>query len=337
MRSPQISQGQRLLTLATCGSPSQVPLPAGASDIIDGWDASHSGVSVEKRTDLGFNELEEQAAIEAVHYSVYNSPGVLDIVTGYNFATGKITTTVVLEDTVSDAAIEGFRAAATTSLINATRADILDSITVSLVRSSRQSLGTKESSTKHMGGEVLINDDGVKTCTTGLVVVDSGGNRGIATAGHCGDTQTDDGVTLTIQEQQHEGGWGDFQWHTGSQDMPSAFHAGDSSSTESHVRHVSYGGVGIPSLGQALCRNGRVSHKDCQDVHALDECWTGVCKLVVMEEHLSARGDSGGPVYMGDRAFGMHFGRMVLGNQYREAFSRAEYIDEAIGVNVAVD
>ena len=307
------------------------PAPSVASEMIAAWDANHSGISVEVRTNLGFNELEKDKAIQAFHFAVYEAPEVLDVVTGYSFATGQITTTVVLEDTASDAVVDDLRAMATTSLINATSADILDSITASVVRSTRQSLGRFESSTMHMGGEEL------SSCTSGLVVVDSGGVRGIATAGHCGDSQSDDGTSLTFQTPEYVGEHGDFQWHTGSQDMPSDFYSGDSSSTETHVRHVSYGGVGSPYLGQALCRNGKVTHKVCQEVISVSECWLGVCNLVVMQEHLSAPGDSGGPVYMGDTAYGLHQGRLVLQSEYREAFSRAEYIDEALGINIAVD
>ena len=321
--------------------------PAGASDIIDAWDASHSGVSVEKRTNLGFNELEKQKAIEAVHHAVYESPEVLEAVTRFDFTTSQVRATVILQDTASDSVLGGLVSSARSNLTDKVGAGILDHITVSVILSNAQALGGVESSSKHMGGETLFRGD-EEGCTTGFVVVDSGGNRGIATAGHCENDHafTDDDVTLTFQAPHYVGAYGDFEWHTGSQDMPSDFYAGDSSSSESHIRHVSYGGVGSPMMGQTLCRNGRVTYKNCASVYDVDRCglltpWGHPCKLVEMDDYQSADGDSGGPVYMADTAYGLHQG-WVWENQTQgfkhEVFSRAEYFDDAFpGVDIAVD
>ncbi len=313
--------------------------PEGASDIIDAWDANQSGVSVEKRTNLGFSELEKQKAIKAVHYAVYESPEVLDAVTRFDFTTSQVKTTVVLQDTASDTVLGDLVSSARSNLTDKVGADILDHITISATRSNAPALSGVESSTKHMGGEGLID------CTSGFVVVNSEGVRGIATAEHCRiPNQSDDGISFT-HGGDHYVEHGDFRWmtpSTGSQDLPSDFYAGDSSTTEIHVRHVSYGGVGSPYLRQTLCRNGRVTHKNCASVYDLDVCAGGgvACSLVEMDVYQSADGDSGGPVYMGDRAYGLHQGWVwfnIVQNLKHEAFSRAEYIDEALGVNVAVD
>ena len=73
------------------------PIPQVAQDIIDTFTNGHSGVSVEVRTNLGFSEVELQKGIEAVHYAVFEAPEVRDASTSFDFATGQITTTVVLE------------------------------------------------------------------------------------------------------------------------------------------------------------------------------------------------------------------------------------------------
>ena len=49
--------------------------------MIERFTSSHSRVSVEVRTNLGFTELELRRAIKAVHYAVYETPEVLDAVT----------------------------------------------------------------------------------------------------------------------------------------------------------------------------------------------------------------------------------------------------------------
>ncbi len=76
------------------------------------------------------------------------------------------------------------------------------------------------------------------------------------------------------------------------------YYSGNSSSTEVNRRDVS--SVGSPVVGQSLCRNGKTSHKDCQEVRKLNVCDGSVCNLVEMGAHLSAGGDSGAPVFWGN-------------------------------------
>lgn len=120
------------------------PVPEAAREMIYAWDKSHSRVSVEVRSNLGFSELEKQRAIEAVHYAVVKAPEVRDAVTRFDFATGQITTTVVLEDTASDTVLDDLRAKATKALIDATRPDILNYIKIDVAYSTRPTLGDPE-------------------------------------------------------------------------------------------------------------------------------------------------------------------------------------------------
>ena len=60
--------------------------------------------------------------------------------------------------------------------------------------------------------------------------------------------------------------------------------------------------------------------------------------LVQMENYLSADGDSGGPVFWGNGAYGLHQGWMTdSSSTKREVFSRADRIDDALGVSIATD
>ena len=103
--------------------------------MIERFTSSHSRVSVEVRTNLGFTELELRRAIKAVHYAVYETPEVLDAVTFFDFQTHQIRTTVLLESTSSDSVLDDLNAVAAKSLTDATREDILNSIMTSVVRS----------------------------------------------------------------------------------------------------------------------------------------------------------------------------------------------------------
>lgn len=303
--------------------------PEAARDMIEAFGTTH-GVSVDVRTNLGFTEVELQNAIETVHFAVLESPEVRDASTSFDVETGRITTTVVLESTVSDSVLDDLQVVATQNLIGAAGAGIRDSITISVVRSNRQVLGGDESNSEHLGGEGIIR------CTTGFGTKTSTGVRGISTAGHCDDPQIDDGSTLTFKAA-HEGTHGDFQWHTGPKTHRDDFYSGSSSSTEVNRWDVS--SVGSPVVGQSLCRNGVTSHRDCQEVRKLNVCAGGECNLVQMGAHLSAGGDSGGPVFWGNTAYGIHKGWMYdpFWPFDREVFSRADRIDNALGIFIATN
>ena len=298
--------------------------PQAALDTIGTFKNSHTGVSVQVRANKGFTEVELRKAIEAAHYVVYQSSEVRDAVTTFDFATGEIESIVVLEDTAPTSAIEGLKAIAKTKLIDATRADILSSISATVVRSERDVLSILESGTEHLGGE------GLSYCTSGFGTIASSQARGISTAGHCPNKLSDDGSALAYHGE-HEGDHGDFQWHTGPDTHTDDFYAGSSTSVEDNRRDVAT--IGSASVGQLLCRNGKISYKDCQNVHEVDVCAGNVCSLVQMEGHLSTGGDSGGPVYLSNIAFGIHLGAKYDEEEevYREIFSQADHIDDALG------
>ena len=117
------------------------PPPKAALDIIDTFTSSYSSVSVEVRTSRSVTEAELETAIPAVHYAVFKAPGVLNASTSFESATGEIVAVVVLESTASDSVLDDLQAIAEKRLIEVTRPDILDSISISVVRSKSPVLG----------------------------------------------------------------------------------------------------------------------------------------------------------------------------------------------------
>ena len=117
------------------------PPPKAALDIIDAFTSRHSGVSVEVRTGQSVTAAELETAIPAVHYAVFKAPGVLNASTSFESATSEIVAVVVLESTASDSVLDDLRAIAEKRLVEVTREDILDSISISIVRSKSPVLG----------------------------------------------------------------------------------------------------------------------------------------------------------------------------------------------------
>ena len=118
--------------------------PKVALDIIDAFTGNHSRVSVEVRTRHTITEAELEEAIPAVHYAVYKAPGVLNASTSFESETGEIVSVVVLENTAPDSVLDDLRAIAEQRLVEVMRPDILDSVSVSVVRSKSPALGSTD-------------------------------------------------------------------------------------------------------------------------------------------------------------------------------------------------
>jgi len=296
--------------------------PATARVIVGAFTASHEGISVDVHTDLGFTEAEIEKAVESVHYAVMASPDVRDATTSYDWEVGAIVSRVVLDGSISGPVLETVRAIAVQALVVRMGAGYAAIFPVSVVQSENSTIGTAES---HYGGEILSG-----ACTTAFGVITGSGTTGVLTAGHCGNAQADDGVSLAFQAE-YQSTYGDFQWHTGPQAEPDDFYAGSSSATEVNLRDVS--SIGVPVVGQELCRNGGVSHEYCQEVRALGKCSGSVCNLVEMGSHQSTTGDSGGPVFWGNQAYGVHRGMIYDPWPFgREVFSRTDKLYNALGI-----
>ena len=115
--------------------------PKAALDIIDEFTSSHSRVTVEVRTGQSLTEAEIEEAVSAVYDAVAKTPGVLDAIAGFDPRTNRIGMTVVLAETAPDSVVDELRAIAEQRLVEVTRPDILDSISVNVVRLKTPVLG----------------------------------------------------------------------------------------------------------------------------------------------------------------------------------------------------
>ena len=151
----------------------------------------------------------------------------------------------------------------------------------------------------------------------------------ISTAGHCPNSQTDDGDQLAFIAG-YDCLFGDFQLHTGPDLETDDFYSGNSSTLEVYLRDLS--GFGVAVNGQWLCRNGKTSKKDCQQVRKNSVCSGVNCYMLQMGADLSAGGDRGAPVFWGTTAYGLHEGSMYdpFWPFDRDTVSRADMLHEAL-------
>ncbi|MCZ3388037.1 MAG: hypothetical protein LH645_02680 [Actinomycetia bacterium] len=99
----------------------------------------------------------------------------------------------------------------------------------------------------------------------------------------------------------------------------------------------------IEAKPQGIYRLGQTTGADCSKVTDFSTCFivdgTEVCRLVRMDDDEAGPGDSGGPWYYGEAAYGYHQGSVgsgcgFLGLSSCDVWSRASYIDEALDVSV---
>ena len=141
--------------------------PREALDIIDIFAGSHSGVTVEIRTDKSFTQAEISDAVPAIHYALLNAQGVRIAHTTFNRDTAQMESRVMLESEDTGTTLDDLRAIATERLIAVTRPDILDSISLSVVLVESQPFGVVD-------GPVLTSPPPSQLIWTGMDAVVSG-------------------------------------------------------------------------------------------------------------------------------------------------------------------
>jgi hypothetical protein len=183
------------------------------------------------------------------------------------------------------------------------------------------------------GGEAL--DDGVQECTTGFSVNRAGGGYGVLTAAHCNGInqyRQEDGLVYgSSWVDEHVGRHGDLELHTTDHVEYDDFY-----SDFGRLRDV----VGIEEIntsnqGDTVCKFGRDSGYGCSNIYRLFVCYypdsREACGLVAMEGHITEGGDSGGPWFFGNEAWGVHSGAMNLDSRLRSAFTPVFWVDDEFG------
>jgi hypothetical protein len=151
-----------------------------------------------------------------------------------------------------------------------------------------------------IGGLALSNG-----CTSGFTVHESDGTRGITTAGHCTNPVVYGSTNLPMIDEQNSGNT-DAQWHfTPNIADPNQIRVSSDGTRRdiTSVRHFS-----DMMVGDQVCKYGRTTLYDCGTIDALNESG-GDCNGGVYVKNtggdLAEGGDSGGPVFKNNRAWGL--------------------------------
>lgn len=177
---------------------------------------------------------------------------------------------------------------------------------------------TEQGYSQQVGGGVGVSP----TCTTGFSVVRlSDGDRGFLTAGHCPDDLEYPGPIPSSHQAELLDGSHDAQWNT--VDTP----------TEGYGSFLADGAwreLGSPvhrlqqAVGSYVCHQGALTGYSCGEIQSMSfrpptaECpGVPMCDAVWMRVEgprlRCAPGDSGGPVFADDDAYGIHQGGVSAG------------------------
>lgn len=200
-------------------------------------------------------------------------------------------------------------------------------------------------------------------CTTGFVATDSSGNDGVLTAAHCFTTTGitafaytgNDGArhTLNVRNPSTVSMTPnrDIMFLTGSTTFPAEFFPDSSATTRAVTgtrRRTSTNTNGWFSTGSQVCHNGITTGKSCGEVQTIKykptfpgSCGGSTCNAVFIKvegPNLACfGGDSGGPIYAWNTAFGIQtsasFSGRLPGQCNFMTYSSIDFVSE-LGVSV---
>lgn len=297
------------------------------------FEAVFSGLKIDVVETPLLSESEEQKIVEQLHFTALDNELTVTVSSGYERKTNTFEILVVLKDGSPAGTAQAIEQQLQSS--DALRQSNVEGLKVTVIEHGPELGGGEQVNHRHFGGEILNPE-----CTSGFglrrLSPSQGARRG-STAGHCQNALSDDGDVLTF-ETDYNAHLGDFQAHSGPDPALDKFYRGTPGITE-HTR-VDVFLVSTPNVNQWLCKNGKTTHRGCEQVHSLNRCVRTNCRQVAMYSLITAPGDSGGPFYTGNTAVGITEGSMsiliTVGNIVSVSnFSLALLFDDATGWHVA--
>jgi len=174
----------------------------------------------------------------------------------------------------------------------------------------------------------------LRTCTSGFSVK-KGITKGITTAGHCSNTQSYNGNSLTFESEKETGSY-DIQWHTApGYTVSNKIRTSGGGSTRDITATKSRSSQAI---GNYVCKYGKTSHYTCGYISSKNFMYQGQATYIRVDntagyDDLSSGGDSGGPWFLSNTAYGTHVGSP--GDDPNDAvYMAVNYVESGLDVSV---
>jgi streptogrisin C len=168
------------------------------------------------------------------------------------------------------------------------------------------------------------------TCTSGFSVTGSGGSGGVTTAAHCPNSLSYAGNALTFKAERYEQSF-DVQWHSKTNtNFPAKIYRGQGV----------YGAISGKKarwnqpIGATVCKRGITTDRTCGTIATKDYAPSYIPNVeptFITATYGSAGGDSGGPVFVGEEAWGTHSGGAANGNAI---YMASNYIETSMNLYI---
>lgn len=273
-----------------------------------------------------YSEEELRQTLKTTHFSILDRPDVANSAGEYDIETGVVTIEAEPAQPLADpeakerfrAALQPMRVAGSAVRVEVKVADKVESGTEAYIR----------------GGGYLNKTNGAAWCTTAFTVK-QGSTRGVSTAAHCGESKLrylnhgTSSYTTISRKRRHSGGHGDVGWFTrGGYTAARTFYYNRGKTRYVDDTRWAVQGVAISNFGRTT------GYKGSPKVHRINVCYGDFCDMVAMDKHYTQGGDSGGPWFRGNTAYGIHSGWVSLGGKKRSTFSEVRYLPQALDISV---
>lgn len=172
----------------------------------------------------------------------------------------------------------------------------------------------------------------LSSCTAGFAVRrNTSGEVGLSTAAHCGNSQSALGVSLPFRSEDQNGNQ-DVQWHStcGLFDVDNTFNSGIGNRACIGTRHRNN-----QAIGSYVCKWGMTTGRTCGFIQsksiAPGYVQNAAATFVRIDGAVTLPGDSGGPVFVEDIAYGITSGRFTSDDD--NVYMPINYIS-SLGVSV---
>ena len=133
-------------------------VPTGAKAEADDFTAARPGITVGFREGIGLNEQEIENAVAGAHYAVYGSPSTIDVSTSFDIESRRIDIYVQIAGTPPKTVLDELRQRAEKGAVKATRPNLLDIVSVSLVPVNHE-LGGEDSGANKTAGSMMADPE----------------------------------------------------------------------------------------------------------------------------------------------------------------------------------
>ncbi len=186
--------------------------------------------------------------------------------------------------------------------------------------------------TSFYGGH-RVRVSGGRHCTSGFSVVDNWGNRGITTAGHCEPPvywseyeypHPSDIYLPTVAREEY--GPRDIQWMT-TDHAGVAINRIQDGMGGRYIWNVKY--RPYMYIGEVVCKYGIKTGYSCGVITSKDVALQhpNDTPTYIETTNSSVTGDSGGPYFFGNTAYGTHVGSYERNGEHRTVFMASDYIE----------